>query len=354
VLSIVYTAGTAILALVPGTVGLYAGLLLIAIGTGGIKPCVSAHVGDQFGETNKGLITKAFGWFYFAINFGSLFSTFFTPIILHKMGPSAAFGTPAILMFIATIVFWVGRFRYIHIPPAGSAFVRETFSLESLRTIGKVLGIFVFLPVFWALYDQTASRWVLQAEHMNRTVFGHDILASQMQVLNPLLVLIFIPLFTGLIYPAMSRVYPLTPLRRIGIGFFLTAVSFLPPAYVEQQIGLGFTPHIAWQALAYAILTAAEVLVSMTALEFAYTQAPAKLKSLVMGLFLLSVSAGNIFTAGINAVKDSSFLNGKLEGPNYYLFFSGLMFLTAVIYLFVARRYKEQTILHEEVDLAHA
>ncbi|MGV3774064.1 MAG: MFS transporter, partial [Verrucomicrobiales bacterium] len=124
ILSIIYSLGAAALAFVPGTTGLYLGLFLIALGTGGIKPCVSAHLGDQFGESNKRLITKAFGWFYFAINFGSLFSTFFTPIWLDKYGPKVAFGVPAFLMFLATFVFWVGRYKYIHIQPAGAKFVK--------------------------------------------------------------------------------------------------------------------------------------------------------------------------------------------------------------------------------------
>ena len=81
IISFFYCLGHGTLALF-GTsrAGLFTGLALIAIGAGGIKPCVSANVGDQFGPRNKHLLEKIFGWFYFSINFGSFFSTMLTPL----------------------------------------------------------------------------------------------------------------------------------------------------------------------------------------------------------------------------------------------------------------------------------
>jgi POT family proton-dependent oligopeptide transporter len=98
------------------------GLAFIALGAGGIKPCVSSHVGDQFGVQNEHLITKVFGWFYFSINFGSTFSTLLTPWLLAdpRFGPAWAFGVPGVLMALATFVFWLGRDKFVHIPPGGS------------------------------------------------------------------------------------------------------------------------------------------------------------------------------------------------------------------------------------------
>ena len=84
-LSIIYCMGHFALALDETRVGLLIGLILIAIGSGGIKPCVSANVGDQFGETNGHLISKAFGWFYFAINLGAFSSTLLTPLLLEPV-----------------------------------------------------------------------------------------------------------------------------------------------------------------------------------------------------------------------------------------------------------------------------
>ena len=117
---------------------------------------------------------------------------------------------------------------------------------------------------------------------------------------------------------------------------------------VEKWIALGYNPSIAWQVLAYTILTASEVLVSITCLEFSYTQAPNSMKSLIMGFFLLSVSLGNIITAWINAIILNSDGSSKLTGDMYYNFFALMMFITSLLFLFVVKYYKEQSYLHEE------
>ena len=304
-LSIVYCLGHAALA-VMGFQGvpfhwMVAGLALIAIGSGGIKPCVSAHVGDQFGKTNSYLLSKVFGWFYFSINTGAFLSTLLTPWLLEWYGPHWAFGIPGVLMAIATVVFWMGRKVFIHVPPGGSqAFFGETFSRNGLSALGKLLIIYVFVAVFWALFDQMGSSWVLQAEDMDRRWLGITWLSSQIQAVNPILILAFIPLFQFVVYPLIDKVFPLTPMRKISIGLFIMVGAFATVAFAQEIIDSGGRPSIGWQVAAYALLTAAEVMVSITCLEFSYTQAPRKMKSVIMALFLMSVSLGNFFTAAVN------------------------------------------------------
>ncbi|MBL8741501.1 MAG: MFS transporter, partial [Myxococcales bacterium] len=119
-LSLVYCAGHVCLAAFEGNkTGFLAGLALIALGSGGIKPCVSSMVGDQFDEKRKHLASKVFGAFYWSINFGSFFASLLMPITLKKYGPAVAFGSPGVLMFIATIIFWLGNRHYVKIPPTG-------------------------------------------------------------------------------------------------------------------------------------------------------------------------------------------------------------------------------------------
>lgn len=346
-LSIVYCLGHLTLAIDDTRTGLALGLGLIAIGSGGIKPCVSAHVGDQFGGSNARLLPKVFGWFYFAINVGALASILFAEPLLHRFGPSVAFGVPGILMALATVVFWMGREKFVHIPPGGRAFLREVFSREGLSALGKLFIIYSFIAMFWALFDQQGSAWVLQAERMDRNfVVNWD--PSQAQWLNPALVLLFIPLFNRVIYPFFERFWPLTPLRRISIGLFLTVPAFLLPAWLEARLDAGETVNIIWQLGGYMIITAAEILVSITALEFSYTQAPKRMKSLVMGAFLMSVSIGNLFTAAVNVFIQNADGTSKLEGPSYYLFFAAAMAITAVLFVPVAVWYKERTYIQDE------
>ena len=118
-LSLVYCAGHACLAFFEDNVkGFYFGLFLIALGSGGIKPLVSTFVGDQFDQTNKHKAKLVYDAFYWIINFGSFFASLLMPIFLRDYGPAVAFGIPGILMFIATVVFWSGRRKYVHVPPA--------------------------------------------------------------------------------------------------------------------------------------------------------------------------------------------------------------------------------------------
>ena len=324
-------------------IGLGIGLLLVAIGTGAIKPCVSANVGDQFGKTNKHLIEKVYNWFYFAINFGAFISNFLCPVLLDKYGPRIAFGLPAAFMILATIAFWLGRKKYVHVPAAGLGFVKDIFSGEGLRAIGKLCIIYVFVAMFWALWDQMDSAWILQAEQMNRNWLGYEWLSAQIVAVNPLMIMILIPIFSFIIYPAINKVFRLTPLRKISIGFFIIASAFILSAWIQIQIDAGQRLSIGWQIFGHFILASAEIMVSITCIEFSYTQAPKKMKSFIMAVFFLSTTLGNLFTAGVNKFIQNDDGTIKLEGASYFWFFAIMKLLTAVIFIPVASRYKEKT-----------
>ena len=348
IFSILYCFGFAALAFNHTRAGLITGLVLIAIGSGMIKPCVSANVGDQFGQKNKHLMAKMYSWFYFAINLGAFASTMLIPVLLDKYNATVAFGVPGALMALATLTFWLGRKKYVHIPRGGIKFVKECFSGEGLRTIGKLAIIYLFLVPFWAMFDQMDSSWMLQAEKMDRMWLGHKWLSTQIVAANPLLILILIPTFSYVIYPAINRVFRLTPLRKIGIGLFLTATPFAVNALIEARIVEGAAPSIGWLILAYVLLTSAEVMVSITCLEFSYTQAPKKMKSFIMAVFLLSISLGNTFTALVNKFIQNADGTSKLAGPKYFWFFVIVMAVTAVLFIPVAARYKVKDHIQEE------
>ena len=347
-LSLVYCLGHLALAIDHTRMGLAIGLGLIAVGAGGIKPCVSAHVGDQFGRSNGFLLSRVFSWFYFSINLGAFVSMLATPWLMKSYGASLAFAVPGVLMLLATLVFWSGRYRFVHIPPAGLSFVRETFSANGLSTLGRLSLIYVFVAVFWALFDQTGSAWVLQAQHMDRYLFGMEVLPAQIQAANPLFVMLLIPLFSYVVYPAIDRVWQLTELRKMAIGMFITVLAFAIPTWIQVQIDQGATPSIAWQLLAYVVLTSAEVMVAVTCLQFSYTQAPRTMKSFVMAFFMMSIAAGNLFTSAVNFFIRQEDGSSKLAGAEYYEFFTLLMLVTAVLFMLVARFYKGATYLHEE------
>ena len=252
------------------------GLVLIAIGTGGIKPCVSAFGGDQFKlpEQTKQLATF-FSLFYFAINAGSMISTSLTPILredVHCFGDkdcfSLAFGVPAILMLLSVVIFVAGKKMYVMKPPAGNMIfgVSQCISqaiggwrqerktnprkhwldyaepkvghkmVSDTKILLKILVLFLPFPVFWALFDQQGSRWTFQATRMDGELWGYTIKPDQMQVINPLLILGFIPIFDCIIYPMLSTIGIRRPLQKLTLGGLLAAVAFVASALVELKI----------------------------------------------------------------------------------------------------------------------
>jgi POT family proton-dependent oligopeptide transporter len=377
-ISLAYCVGHGVLALsdaIPTTNGkllcLYSGLGLIAFGSGGIKPCVSAFMGDQFKSDQGHLLQKAYAAFYFAINFGSFFAFLVIPFIRKQWGYSWAFGVPGIFMAIATLVFWLGTKHYVMVPPAsasksagffkvffyalanrgrrlpGQSFwapARDRFTVQEVdaaSSLGPILSIFALLPVFWALFDQTFSTWVLQGEKMVAYQIGKwTIGPEEMLSANPLLVLILVPVMTLWLYPLLGKW--VTPLRRMSCGMFLSGLSFVVVAMLQTRIEAGAQLSVLWQFLPYIILTIAEVLVSTTGLEFAFSQAAPTMKSTIMGFWYLAVAFGNLLVsfltkllAGVGAsAHDASVSTSR------FMMYAAMTFFVSILFSAIAARYR--------------
>ena len=367
--------------------GRLAGLGLVAIGSGGIKPCVSAHVGDQFGKRNWFRLRTIFQAFYFIINFGSFFAYLLIPWIKEVLGVRVAFGIPGVLMVVATVVFWTGRNVFIHVPPspggrlglldgassiafflaighlffsrdqpwpvmlalsagfivAGALLFRWRQRLapddgflaivsfagrrrgcaEPIRPRGgfwapararfgaatvegpiavlRITSVFITVSVFWALFDQKGSSLILQAQTMDLYLWdGFKVRPEQLQAANPALVMLLIPFAGKILYPTSARLgFEPTPLRRMTAGLVLGALAFAALALIQADIDRQ-PPGTVWvgrQLVVYVLITMGEVLVSITGLEFAYSQAPRRMKSTIMGFWLLAISLGNVATS---------------------------------------------------------
>ena len=412
-LSLVYCIGQLCLALfVDNRAGFYTGLALIALGSGGIKPCVSSFVGDQFDQTNKHRAKVVFDAFYWIINFGSFFASLLMPIFLKQLGPAIAFGVPGALMFISTVVLWAGRKHYVMVPPAppdphsflnvsrtalasgrgglalaatggvlalGALVLIPQFgvvislcaalvaviafggmgvqmqlegargrhpdeAVEGVRSVLRVLVLFALVTPFWSLFDQKASTWVLQADLMSKPSWFQS---SQMQALNPALVMLLIPFNNLVLFPAFKRFgYEMTALRRMTIGIVSSGLSWVVVGGMQVVLDGGTAFSIAWQVLPYALLTLGEVLVSATGLEFAYSQAPQSMKGALMSFWLLTVTIGNLWVLVVNAgVKNAAVTNfiastGFGVTAAQMFFFAGFAFVAALIFGLRARSYK--------------
>ena len=411
-LSMVYVFGNIMLALsVNNELFFTSALMLIAMGAGGIKPCVSANVGDQFDATNSHLISRAFDMFYFSINAGSFLSILLIPYLKSHYGPQVAFGVPAIAMIVAICFFYAGRDRYVKVPPKGDnnkkvifatafltlvgsyiywdrirdmgmgpvfgfwillivavafIFKKQWFAkpgnfiginlyaatkggfaaaadeygaetIEGIKSVWRVFAVFAFIPVFWALWDQNQSEWVIQAKSMDLNFMGIKWEAEQISAVNAVLILLFIPLFSFGIYPGVAKLgIKVTALRKFGAGLAVTALSFVVISLIQQRIDAGETPNIVWQLLAYVVLTAGEIMVSITGLEYAYTQAPPSMKSTIMGCYLLMVTLGNVLDSVIQKNIEHGGFFAQFKGAAFFWMFAGICGATAVLFMFIS------------------
>lgn len=253
------------------------GLILIAFGTGGIKPCVAAFGGDQFDEEHVSERQKFFSVFYMSINAGSLLSTIITPVLRSDVKCfgddcyALAFGVPAALMVVALVVFIGGSGMYKRNPPQGNVLLEvcncigfaiknrwrsskndskrkhwldwaeDKYSkrlIQEIKMVLRVLVLYIPLPMFWALFDQQGSRWTLQATRMNMA-FGSafTIKPDQMQMLNALMILLFVPIFDLIIYPLFGCCkINVTPLRKMATGMIFAALAFGAATMVEINV----------------------------------------------------------------------------------------------------------------------
>lgn len=350
---------------------LFIGLTLIAFGSGGIKPCVSAFMGDQFKPEQSHLLQKAYGAFYWSINLGSFFSFLVIPWVKEHHGYSWAFAVPGILMAIATFIFWIGTKHYVRVPPSrqtkNAGFFRVLWTaltnermpgegfwgpaqrrftaaeVDAAKSVLPILLVFAFVPPFWTLFDQTNSTWVLQGGKMRAfDLFGLHVGAEQMQSANPLLVMILVPVLTLGLYPLMGRLA--SPLRRMSYGMFVAAFSYVIVAWIQRRIEAGQDICVAWQMVPYAILTVAEVLVSTTGLEFAFREAAPEMKSLIMSFWLLTVTIGDMLVVFITEFfSDGSGSESVTSGR--FMQYAELLGVVAVVFSIVAAfyRYRDRT-----------
>lgn len=443
VMSLFYVAGNAVLALTVGSqVGLILGLSLIAFGSGGIKPCVSSFMGEQFSKDQSHFIARAFGMFYWAINFGSFFAFLLIPVIKNAIGYAWAFGIPGITMGLATLIFVAGTASYKRnlgewiresfattakrilsssmlygalpawffsalalltklfggdgleglstlvglqgfkgelIALAGSgvaAFIAVSllFSVaafvpkclitlakkaypnkadetepvekkslapeasmtlsERFRSIRGILLLFAVIPVFWALFDQMTTTWVILGGQMTANhLFGYPINTETIQNINPIFVMMLIPILSFLVYPALNRTrfFQTTPLRRMTVGMVLAAFSFVICGWLQSSVDASIasgspTLSVWWMALPYFVLTVGEVLFSATGLEFAFSQAPASMRSTITSLWNLTTTVGNFLVVLVVAVTVN-----YTAADRFYLF-AGLMLAVAVVF----------------------
>ncbi|MGL6074321.1 MAG: MFS transporter [Fimbriiglobus sp.] len=324
---------------------MFGALCLLALGSGIIKPNISTLLGLTYDQQRPGqdqLRTSAFGYFYMAINMGSFLATIVCPQLKNTFGGLdkdgnladpvagyfAGFMFPAVLMAVALAFFAAGKRYYakeelgFRKMPDQSNTPTEPFAVK-MKLIGQLSGLFIMVMFFWAIFDQHSTTWIYFAKsHLNLNIdlgfFSFQISPDQIQAANPFMIVIFVPVMNYL-YRRIARAgFNIRPTDKMILGFVLTALAMLVHSLAgyaaTQPDGSIDRVSILWQLGAFFIITIAEILISVTGLELAFTAAPASLKGFVTSLWLAVVGVANL---AINTPV-AQLYPGKDKGPKLY------------------------------------
>ena len=336
-------------------------LLLITLGNGSVTPCLSSFVGDQLkpklessfepGEQEQAneLVSGFYRFFYISFNIGAVFGMFLTPLIVQYASYRWAFGLLLVIVVISLPLFLIGTAEYVRVEPMSVPLKRVVGKGTANRSsLGRILRLFLPLPVFWALFYNMPSLWVMSATHMDRRVGEYVVPAGQMVVLNPLFDILLTPLFHFHIFPLIkSHGYDFHEVRRMIVGMICTCLALFVAGVVEIYMS---SHHVSvlWQIPQYLLMSCGEILVSVTGLELAFTHAPDELKGIVMALFFLTQAIGNELVAVVALI-------GLSEPALDYFLFGGVMMLFLFIFMyftwnFLGTRGEERKERHEEDD----
>ena len=228
-------------------------------------------------------------------------------------------------------------------------------AVDGVRAVLRILIVFALTTPFWSLFDQKASTWVIQGKEM---VVPHDAWwwpswlvkeAGQMQALNPLLIMLLIPFNNIVLYPALRRIgWEPTALRRMGFGIAFAGIAWVIAGLIQLQIDSGAQTSLAWQTWPYLLLTFGEVLVSATALEFAYSQATQSMKGVIMAFWYLTSTFGSLWVLLTNVAVRNEAVTARIATTGYsenaflMFFFAVFAFAAALAFAAYARTYPMQ------------
>ncbi|ODV61997.1 Ptr2p [Ascoidea rubescens DSM 1968] len=367
--------------------GFIAAIIIIGLGTGGVKANVSPLIADQiptftsYVKTNKKgervIVDPAvtyqtvFMVFYLCINVGSL-SSIATTTLEKEVGFWAAYLLPFCFFFVGVGALIIGQNIYIKTPPSktiiGNSFRISFITLlnrgkfeaakpsfhpeksypwtdlfvEEVRRALLACQVFVFFIVYWVVYGQMLNNFVSQAGQMELHGIPNDI----MQNIDPLTIIIFIPICERLFYPFLRKIgIKFKPITRIFWGFMMGSVAMAYAAIVQKLIynagpcyehplecaasDDGNIPnhiHVAVQSPAYFFIAMSEIFASITGLEYAYTKAPPQMKSFVMSLFLLTSAGGSALGIALSPTAEDPKLVWTYTGLCVACFITGIMF----------------------------
>jgi dipeptide/tripeptide permease len=325
-------------------------LLLLAGGSGVIKPNISTLMGMTYDQRRPGkaaLRSAAFLWFYFSINVGAMISLFALPqlrdALSEQYGPAfayrVAFQFPAWLMVAALVAFAAGKRYYAVEVIDRTKRLTEDERAQRWKVLTSLFGIFALIVFFWVAYEQNDNLWTFFArDHVDRTLnlgfYQKEFSPDGFQFINSLLILILVPLFNVMWRRLDPQGTKFRPAFKMLLGFLFTAGASGVMATAGYLAEDGSMVSAWWMVLGFFVLTIGEILVYGTGLELAYTAAPANMKSFVTACFLVTNALGNLINSQLSP------LYGKTIAPGpFFTMTAGIVLIAASAFFFVGRRF---------------
>jgi len=291
-----------------GLAFLYAGLGLIVIGTGLLKPNISTMVGGLY-EQGDERRDAGFSLFYMGINLGAFLGPIIAGRIAEGIDWHLGFACAGLGMLLGLAQYVLGRRhlqpaieriaaqkaarRAADVTAAGGQGGRSPLTTDDWRRISAVFVLFIFASLFWGAYEQAGSTLTLFADrYVHLELLGLKLYASWFVSVQAAFVILLSPLFAWL-WVRLGPRQPSSPAKfALALLFVGLAFLLLIPAGSLAQQGIKVSPL--WLIAAYFIQELGELCLSPVGLSLVTKVAPVKLVSFVMGIFFLSNFLGNL------------------------------------------------------------
>jgi POT family proton-dependent oligopeptide transporter len=299
-------------------------LLFLILGNGAFKPNISTQVGSLYppGDRRR---DRAFSLFYMGINLGAFFSPLVCGTLGEKIGFHWGFGAAGVGMVIGLFVYLRGQ---KHLAPdlimqarGAKRQATEPMSLDDWLKIGAIFAMMALSIVFWSVYEQQGNTMALWADaNTDRMIFGWEMPASWFQSFNPLMIFLLVPLVNLFWRRQDTSGREPSSIAKMGIGCLLLAAAFLiliPPA---RELAISPRASIWWLVACTFVLTLGEIYLSPVGLSLVTKIAPARIVSLMMGVWFLSSFFGNYLSGYLGTFWE------RIPKERFFLLMSGLSF----------------------------
>ncbi len=315
-------------------------LTFLILGNGAFKPNISTQVGALYppGDHRR---DRAFSIFYMGINLGAFFSPLVCGTIGEKIGFHWGFGAAGVGMVIGLLVYLWGQ---KHLAPdqimqkkeAKQGKSKEPMTQEDWLKIGAIFVMMALSIVFWSVYEQQGNTMALWADaNTDRMIFGWDMPASWFQSFNPLMIFILVPMLNIFWHWQDSRGHESSSIAKMGIGCILLATAFLiliPPA---KELAFNPKASLWWLVGCTFVLTIGEIYLSPVGLSLVTKIAPARIVSMMMGVWFLSSFFGNYLSGYFGTFW------GKMSKEYFFLLMFSLSFAAGLAFFALLKPLKK-------------